>query len=401
VFAAPPGPVWSPDGKHLVCAVRGPLPAGFGVSLEIVDPGGTARPLPTPPWQTIAKMVWLKDSSGLMVAGQSLDEPFKQIWYVPLMAGGAVRVTNDLSYYDAVDVTADKSAMVSVQAQPLTNLYTLTLADPTHPVQITPGGGRYYDVAWTPDGNLVYASDATGSADIWIMDPKGGAPRQLTNGLARSYAPAISPDGRTVVFHSNRNGVWNLWRMGLDGSNQTQITHHTTDSNRPQVTADGASVIYQHVGGDASVTLWKAPLQGGDGTQITSGLASFPAVSREDGRIAFWYCPDPAVSKWQIGVLEPGSDTPKRAFEFPDNREPGALLRWVPGMNAISYAEERDGASNIWLQSLSGGPPRQLTNFTKGLIYSFDWSREGLLVYSQGMSTRDVVLMRDPAKMRQ
>jgi Tol biopolymer transport system component len=73
-------------------------------------------------------------------------------------------------------------------------------------------------------------------------------------------------------------------------------------------------------------------------------------------------------------------------------------LRWVPGKNAISYVESLDGVSNIWMIPVATGVPQQLTSFTSGRIYSFDWSRDGTLVYSQGMNTNDVVLMREPGK---
>jgi Tol biopolymer transport system component len=37
----------------------------------------------------------------------------------------------------------------------------------------------------------------------------------------------------------------------------------------------------------------------------------------------------------------------------------------------------RNGVSNIWQQKLTGGPPKQITNFESGQIFDFDWSRDG------------------------
>ena len=53
------------------------------------------------------------------------------------------------------------------------------------------------------------------------------------------------------------------------------------------------------------------------------------------------------------------------------------------------------GASNIWAQSLNGGPPRQMTEFTSGRIVQYEWSATGKnLIYARGSIDDDVVLIR-------
>jgi hypothetical protein len=54
----------------------------------------------------------------------------------------------------------------------------------------------------------------------------------------------------------------------------------------------------------------------------------------------------------------------------------------------------RNGASNIWEQPLTGGPPYQLTKFTSGLIANFAWSRDGKqLLLTKFNRTSDVILI--------
>ena len=53
-----------------------------------------------------------------------------------------------------------------------------------------------------------------------------------------------------------------------------------------------------------------------------------------------------------------------------------------------------DGVSNIWSMPLSGGEPRQLTDFTSGGISLYRWSVDGKqLVFTRGDVTTDVVLI--------
>ena len=64
------------------------------------------------------------------------------------------------------------------------------------------------------------------------------------------------------------------------------------------------------------------------------------------------------------------------------------------GGEAVDYVLTRNGVSNIWRQKLSGGPPKQVTNFESGQIFDFDWSRDGRqLAVTRGSESSDVVLI--------
>ena len=68
--------------------------------------------------------------------------------------------------------------------------------------------------------------------------------------------------------------------------------------------------------------------------------------------------------------------------------------RWAPGGEAIDYVLTRNGVSNIWQQKLTGGPPKQITNFESGLIFDFDWSRDARqLALTRGSESSDVILI--------
>ncbi len=71
-------------------------------------------------------------------------------------------------------------------------------------------------------------------------------------------------------------------------------------------------------------------------------------------------------------------------------------LRWTADGQTVTYLETRQGVSNIWGQSLAGGPPVQLTNFKSDLIFSWDWSRDGKqLAVVRGQQISDVVLISE------
>jgi len=71
------------------------------------------------------------------------------------------------------------------------------------------------DPAWSPTGEyIVFVSRET---DICLIRPDGSGFRQLTGGQGRNYRPSFSPDGRLIVFASDRNKRMQLFVMNANG----------------------------------------------------------------------------------------------------------------------------------------------------------------------------------------
>ena len=90
--------------------------------------------------------------------------------------------------------------------------------------------------SWSPNGQYLlfswirhYGPGAPGAQDIYIMDVASHQWVQLTHDGGRNDFPSWAPDGRHVVFQSNRTGREEIWTMLADGSEQKQVT--TTGAN--------------------------------------------------------------------------------------------------------------------------------------------------------------------------
>jgi Tol biopolymer transport system component len=361
---------------------------------------GSTRLVRSPRWDILARIAWFGDNSGLAVIGQEHDSAFQQPWYVPYPRGDSKRIGTELTKYDDISVTANNSEMVSVQEQMLSNIYILSGSDPARATQITPGSGRYYDLCWTPDGHIMYSSDATGSADIWLMNADGSGQRQLTFGIGRSYAAVASPDGKLIAFHSNRSGNWQIWRADADGSNPKQLSASARDANWPQFTPDGKFVIFHQSDASGAYHLWKVSIDGGPPVQITNAPTMHPAVSPKTGQIVAWYSATADNPHWKLALFAPNGGEPLRVFDPIEGTVPDSPLRWYPAGDAFTFIDFASAVGNVWLQPLEARPPRQLTAFSWGQFYSFDWSRTGKLVYSHGLTSADVVLIRDTGVSR-
>ncbi len=203
------GPSWSPDGQEIICAVgRAEVNRSLMgiVAVRLAD--GVERWLTPRRWDFIGQVAYMRDGSGvLMDAWDSAASLLaRQIWQLSTADGTARRVTNDLNSYHGLSLTADASALVSVRATRATNFWRAPGDAPDRAQQITSGTGdlvgEVMGVAWTPDGRIVYGSNASGDLDVWVMDADGRNQRQLNVAAQPDYKPTVSPDGRFVVFVS-------------------------------------------------------------------------------------------------------------------------------------------------------------------------------------------------------
>ena len=392
-------PAWTNDDQNLdLPLVNSDANGSYVTIYELRLTDGAEKIMPVSPqrFEQPNSVSLLSDASAVILASRAQGASFEQIWYLG-RDGSARTLTNDLSDYRNVILTADSKSFVTTQTQALGNIWVAPKGETAHATQITSGLGRYFDLNCAPDGKIIYASDGSGSADIYEIASNGANVRQLTSGVKRNYAPAVSPDNRFIVFHSNRSGVFQIWRMDRDGSNPVQLTFGNSESHWPQFSADGKYVIYQHFEAGVSATMWRIPIEGGTPAKVTEGFANRPAVSRDGKWLAFWHNDGLHNTPWRLGLFSLESGKQIRTFDVAPTVQVNwdTLLRWSADSRSLTYVDNRGGFENLWAQPIDGGAAKQLTDFRDRDIFSFDWSRDGNLVTSKGVITSDVVLISD------
>jgi Tol biopolymer transport system component len=96
---------------------------------------------------------------------------------------------------------------------------------------LTDGTSADRQPAYSPDGrSIIFASNRTGNLDIWTVDLQLGGLRQITDDPARDWDPAFTPDGRHVLFSSDRTGALEVWIADADGGNARQVTRDGVDA---------------------------------------------------------------------------------------------------------------------------------------------------------------------------
>jgi serine/threonine protein kinase/Tol biopolymer transport system component len=400
-FAFVGGPAWSPDGKTIVCGA-GSYSGNLSATIVSVPVAGGAEKAVTPHnWVSVSRVLWMGDGSGLIIAAvPDLISTGTQLWYVSFPAGEVRRITNDLNAYgtSSLGLTGDSRTLVTVQADKSMQLWVVTAgADFGKAKQITNGKYDGDTLAWTADGSILYTAPSGEQSDVWSVGADGMGNKQVTADAYTEGLGDVSPDGRYAVFSSNRSGSFNIWRMDLATGEQKQLTEGTEIDSQPQYTADGQWIVFRSLRQGKS-TFWNVPSAGGTPTQLSDKPSMWAAVSPDGKLVALRYFDEQARAN-KIAVIPFVGGEPIKTLEVAVGfRDVG--LGWTSDSRAIVYADARgDGdnsADNIWSAPLEGGSAKQLTNFTSGLIFAFQVSRDGKqIVLSRGTQTDDVILLRD------
>jgi Tol biopolymer transport system component len=257
-------PAWSPDGSLIACTDGSITTLSvFGIRVST----GEKEQITSHKWYAIDKLAWLSDGSGLVASAMDASAAPKQIWQIPYPAGEPRKITNDLEYYADVSLSGDGKSLVTIRSAQISNLWIAPKGDPAKTRSIPFGERKLAGaVSWTPDGRILCLLDAHSGRDIWILNADGTNPKQLTANAGRHLQPDASPDGRYIVFSSNRgtSGAFHIWRMDMDGSNPIELTHGDYDGEvQPTVSTDGRWVVFSNGGPNKSIqdkNLRKVPI---------------------------------------------------------------------------------------------------------------------------------------------
>jgi Tol biopolymer transport system component/DNA-binding SARP family transcriptional activator len=231
-----------------------------------------------------------------------------------------------------------------------------------------------HSFAWSPDGArlafvvgnaaFVYAPNAIGNiapSSVWVLSMAGGTPAQVTDAAALNTCPRWTPDGRSLLFISNRDGSRDIYQVEVDpkgrpSGSPVRLTSglelHGIDLSR-----DGKVLVYAAFSEYANI--WSLPIPQGNAVSsataepLTTGHQSIEGMALSpDGR---WLAFDSDRGGHQAIYRIPvsGGDPEPLSADSGDDFMPS----WSPDGKELAYYGFRQGRRRLFVMPVDGGAP--------------------------------------------
>ena len=334
------GPLFSPDGKWLAFAGKQGENSGLfvvrvdGSDVTFLAPwNGTNSPLPG----TGKEFTWSPDGKQLAFVSSTPGTEAAEA------AGDPMVITRYLYKPDAGE------GMTRFNDNQRLHIFTVDVA--TKQVrQLTKGDTDEHSIDWSPDGKeILFASnrepnqDEFFNYDIFALQLADNTIRRLTATEYNEYEPLWSPDGKHIVYRGTRRGVTDrettmedthVWVMNADGSDRREIGAVVDNrQGAPQWSPDGRAVYFT-VQERGSMRLVRLPVSGGKpeyGVKDT-GIVASCSVSK-DGTLAYAFAsPHDATELF----LKTGDGAPRKLTDLNAQLFAGKQIAEVESFTFVS-----------------------------------------------------------------
>lgn len=251
-------------------------------------------------------------------------------------------------------------------------IYTMTI-DGTDMQQLTALGADTFNVSPAPDGTkIAYVANLDGGSQIYVVDLVTSEARQLTfekQGQGKNFGPSWSPDGKYIMFASDRNkGVaLEIYRMNADGSNQRRLTTNTAFDADVAWAPDSRKVAFNANRTSADLQVYTMGFDGSAQTQITRGRSEskFPDWSPDGKSIVFLSNRDASGNKTDKYQIWSMSSTGRNFKQLTTLAAPSPQIRprWSVDGAKIIFANPVEGGNwAIFSMDPDGSNLKQLTD---------------------------------------
>jgi Tol biopolymer transport system component len=368
-------PAWSPDGRYI--AFLRETPDGFDI-FSVPSLGGPERKLGHSigtrfvgsgfaSWWP-AKLAWSPDGKVLAVVDKSSPQSPDSIFLFTIDTGEKRRLTSPPaeSYGDGFPTLSPDGQTLAFTRGPgsqVRDIFLQTLGPHMtlreEPKRITFDDRLIAGLDWMPDGReLVFSSNRAGRQSLWRLAVSGGRPEPAGVGGEGAVAPSISRQGGRLAYAYEERDT-NIWRIerpqlksrsgaGREGQ-PTKFIASKREDTAPQFSPDGRKIAFQS-SRSGSLEIWISDNDGSHPVQLTF-----------------------------FGGPQAGSP------------------RWSPDSQRIAFDSPRKGNTEIYVVSADGGSPRQLTVGTSDSVRP-SWSKDGRSIYFGSKRSGDWQVWRVPVE---
>jgi Tol biopolymer transport system component len=325
---------WSPDGRQ-IAAIRRSVVSATSTSIVIIDRAdGRRRSLEREGVGAYGSLAWTGDSRAVVVTQSAAAQVFVPgvlgrilkidvasnrqhvLLRQPHLFGRSARANANAT----VDVAGDgRLVFSSIQVrQTLRECQPIGIGGCADSAAAgrkvgTRGLSNDRQPAYSPDGRfVVFSSNRTAQLDLWVQDAQNGDLWQLTDDPDLDWDPAFTPDGKHVLWSSSRQSDHlEIWKARFDPtpgstyalSDVTRVSSDGKDAQNPTMTKNGKWIVYAS-NNEAKPGIWKVPTAGGEALPLVRGQFVHLADASPSGRYAAYLVDDRVRRQNAIRVVD-------------------------------------------------------------------------------------------------
>jgi len=240
-----------------------------------------------------------------------------------------------------------------------------------------------------PPHGIAFHSNRDGNNEVFVMNPDGSDQTRLTFESRNDIRPDVSPNGRQIVFASNRivaetnpTGDFEIFVMSSDGSDVTQLTLNGAEDSWPRWSPNGKWIAF-HSNVDGNFEIYVIRPDGADLTRVTdyAGLDQYPEWSPNGKQLAIRR----DVDLYLIDL--DGSNPIQLTAGNPGFNQ---MASWSPNGKKLAFLSNRDGYASVFVMDIDGSNQVNVTPKPDDVLASAwgsrapGWSRNGHSIYFTG-----------------
>ncbi|MGH9396533.1 MAG: TolB family protein [Terriglobia bacterium] len=294
----------------------------------------------------------------------------KEIWLVETETGHSVSLTSDRAYISGLSWSPNGSEIIfSSNRFDVPQLRRLAVNGGTLSPLLGTGDNVIYPDIFRKRNRLTYMQ-VVGFTSVWRRSiskaaGKNSAPKKLIYSARHDIAPQYSPDGRKIAFASDRSGTFEIWISNDDGSNPAKLTSFRclNGAGCPRWSPDGKHIVFDcRAAGNANVYIVRS--EGGMPSQITDDECEnvTPSYSNDDKWI---YFASNRTGEWQVWKT-----TPRGKHAVQVTKKGGFAPFESQGGRFVYYAKGRT-IPGVWRVPVNGGEESKVLDSPFGGYWAY------------------------------
>jgi Tol biopolymer transport system component len=380
-------PAWSPDGRYLAFLRRSAsengifiVPALGGAERKL---GRTEPNLSRQAWPQ-CRLSWSSDGKFLAVADQESPQERHSIFLLSVEDGGKQRLTSspESDYFPAFSPDGKTLAFIRSSGFSSEDIYLISMHG-GNLRRLTSDERRIHSLAWTADSReIVFSSNRGGGFSLWRVAVSGGTPERVAVTGQNAYSPAISRQGNRLVYNLSflDSNIWRIDRSSAADrqSSPTKLISSTRQDHSPQFSPDGKKIVFvsDRTGSDE---IWVSESDGSHPAQLTFSdgtVNGTPRWSPDGQQIVFDARPG---GNSDIYVMSADGGKPRALTLEPSH---DVIPSWSRDGRWVYFCSNRSGAFQSWKVPADGGQAMQVTK--RGGFEAFESIDGELLYYTKG-----------------